>query len=210
MSLVDDLLVGLNTLGLSLPEKSRDKLLAYLKLLEKWNKVYNLTAIREPERMLSQHLLDSLAVLPYIQGESILDVGSGGGLPGVPLAIALPGRNVVLLDSSQKKTTFLKQASIELQLPNISVVCDRVESWRPNRCFDIVISRAFSDLAQFARLAGHLCAPEGALLAMKGVNPHEEATQLPAGVKIERIIPLQVPQLEAQRHLVVMKVTTDG
>lgn len=207
MSLTDDLAAGLKALNLKLPTKRQDVLLSYLALLGKWNKVYNLTAIREPERMLSQHLLDSLAVLPYINGENILDVGSGGGLPGIPLAIALPEKSFVLLDSSHKKTTFLKQAAIELKLPNISVVCDRVENWQPNLRFDIIISRAFSELALFARLAGYLCAPRGAMLAMKGLHPHEEATQLPANVKIDRIIPLQVPQLEAQRHLVVMKVT---
>ena len=164
-------------------------------------------AVNPPqERMLSQHLLDSLTVLPYIKGANILDVGSGGGLPGIPLAIALPEKNVTLLDSNHKKTTFLKQACIELRLSNVAVVCERVESWQPKHKFEIVVSRAFSDLALFAKLAGHLCAPDGVMLAMKGIEPHEEALQLPANVTVEQIIPLKVPMLDAERHLVVMRV----
>lgn len=205
--LAADLAAGLAELGLELPEARRAKLLAYLALLTKWNRVYNLTAIREQERMLSQHLLDSLAVLPHIYGDNILDVGSGGGLPGIPLAIAMPEKKVTLLDSNQKKATFLKQVAIELKLANVTVACDRVENY-PSECkFDTIVSRAFSDLASFARLAGHLCAPNGILLAMKGVIPHEEAAQLPTNVTVEKVIPLKVPMLEAERHLVVMRST---
>lgn len=206
MSLANALANGLADLGLALPPERELLLLKYLDLLAKWNKIYNLTAIREQERMLSQHLLDSLTVLPYIKGSNILDVGSGGGLPGIPLAIALPEKQFTLLDSNHKKATFLKQASIELCLANVTVACERVENWQPEHSFEIVISRAFSDLALFAKLAGHLCAANGAMLAMKGVEPLEEALQLPANVTVEQIIPLKVPTLDAERHLVVMRV----
>jgi 16S rRNA (guanine527-N7)-methyltransferase len=202
-----DLDAGLAELGLALPEERRTALLTYLALMAKWNKVYNLTAIRDQERMLSQHLLDSLAVLPHLHGEYILDVGSGGGLPGIPIAIAMPEKKLTLLDSNQKKTTFLKQAAIELKLANVTVVCDRVENYRAEPKFDTIVSRAFSDLASFVRLASHLCAPNGIMLAMKGVYPHEEAAQLPATISIEKVIPLKVPMLEAERHLVVMRST---
>lgn len=205
--LAAELSAGLAGLGLNLTEEREAMLLGYLALLAKWNKVYNLTAIREQEKMLSQHLLDSLAVLPYLQGDGILDVGSGGGLPGMPLAIAMPEKEITLLDSNQKKTTFLKQAAIELKLANVKVVCGRVENYRTEHKFDTVISRAFSDLASFVRLASHLCAPGGVMLAMKGVFPHEEAAQLPANARIEEVIPLNVPMLEAERHLVVMRAT---
>lgn len=206
MNLADSLSAGLAALELALPQEQVHSLLKYLDLLAKWNKIYNLTAIREQERMLSQHLLDSLTVLPYINASTVLDVGSGGGLPGIPLAIALPEKNFTLLDSNHKKATFLKQACIELSLPNVSVACERVESWEAKHKFEIVISRAFSDLALFAKLAGHLCAPDGVMLAMKGVEPHEEVLQLPENVTVEQIIPLKVPMLDAERHLVVMRV----
>lgn len=206
MTLTDTLSAGLHALGLENLQAGTPRFLDYLALLAKWNKVYNLTAVRDVERMLPQHLLDSLAVLPYIKGNNLLDVGSGAGLPGVPLAIALPEMHITLLDSNHKKTAFLQQACIELKLSNVSVVCERVETWVPASKFDIVISRAFSDLAAFAKLAGHLCAPDGIMLAMKGVFPHEEAGLLPANVIIEQIVPLNVPALEAERHLVVMRV----
>jgi 16S rRNA (guanine527-N7)-methyltransferase len=207
MNLADNLVVGLRDLALDLPPERVQSLLDYLALLAKWNKVYNLTAVREPEQMLSQHLLDSLAVLPYMRGRNILDIGSGGGLPGIPLAIALPEKRITLLDSNHKKAAFLQQACIELKLVNVSVVCERVESWQPPYKFEIVVSRAFSDLATFVKLAGHLCAPDGTMLAMKGVFPHKETVQLPANVAVEQVIPLKVPMLEAERHLVVMRVT---
>jgi len=206
MTLADNLHAGLAEMGLVLPPERVLSLLKYLELLAKWNKIYNLTAIREQERMLSQHLLDSLTVVPYVKGGGILDVGSGGGLPGIPLAIALPEKKFTLLDSNHKKATFLKQACIELHLPNVTVVCERVESWQPKQNFEIIISRAFSDLALFAKLAGHLCAPDGVMLAMKGIEPHEEALQLPENVTVEQVIPLKVPMLDAERHLVVMRV----
>jgi 16S rRNA (guanine527-N7)-methyltransferase len=205
MNLTDKLAIGLHELGLDELQTCIPRLLDYLALLAKWNKVYNLTAVRDLERMLPQHVLDSLAVLPYIKGGNLLDVGSGGGLPGIPLAIAMPEMPITLLDSNHKKAAFLQQACIELRLANVSVVCERVEAWQPPRKFDIVISRAFSELAMFAKLSSHLCATGGVMLAMKGVFPHEETSVLPANIVVEQIIPLKVPALEAERHLVVMR-----
>jgi len=196
---------GLAALQLPLSTKQREQLLAYVRLLDKWNQIYNLTAVRNIDAMLTQHVLDSLAVLPYLEGGTILDVGSGGGLPGIPLAIARPEASVTLLDSNHKKSTFLKQAVIELAVSNGTVVCERAESWRPERLFDVVISRAFSELSEFAALAGHLCAPDGVLAAMKGVHPYEEIAQLPRTFRVSKVIPIRVPGLEADRHLVLLQ-----
>lgn len=205
MTLQSKLAAGLSELDLSLDAATQQRLLDYIGLLHKWNKVYNLTAVREPQKMLTQHVLDSLAVLPYIEGPRLLDVGSGGGLPGVILAIARPDLAVTLLDSNHKKTVFLRQACIELALANVTVVCDRVEAWKPDAGFNQVISRAFSDLGEFVRLAAHLCVPGGRLLAMKGLHPFDELAQLPANITAEQVISLKVPGLEAQRHLVLLK-----
>ncbi|MCZ2174763.1 MAG: 16S rRNA (guanine(527)-N(7))-methyltransferase RsmG, partial [Burkholderiales bacterium] len=172
-------------------------------LLGKWNKVYNLTALRDEEQVISHHLLDSLAVLPQLSAaKRLADIGSGGGLPGIPLAIARPDLEVALVETSQKKSAFQQQAKIELGLANVSVHCTRVEAWRPAEKFDAVISRAFSDLAEFVKLSGHLLAEGGALLAMKGVHPYEEIAQLPAGWRVAEVVPLQVPGVEGARHLV--------
>lgn len=206
MSLAESLSAGLGQLGLSLPEAQRQLLLDYITLLQKWNRVYNLTAVREPENMLYQHLLDSLAVLPYIGAGRLLDVGTGGGLPGIVLAIARPELDITLLDSNQKKTTFLRQACIELDLKNVKVECIRVDDYQPAPLFDMVISRAFSDLGEFARLSAPLCRPGGMLLAMKGVYPHDELAQLPAQFRQHEVVSLNVPGLEAQRHLVILRV----
>lgn len=205
MDLIDDLKAGLRALGLHDLQTCAPRLLDYLTLLAKWNKVYNLTAVRELNRMLPQHLLDSLAVFPYITGNNLLDIGSGAGLPGIPLAIAKPEMPVTLLDSNHKKAAFMQQVCIELGLANVSVVCKRVETWQPVNKFDVVISRAFSELATFVKVANHLCAPNGVMLAMKGVYPEDEMGLLSESVKVERIIPLKVPTLEAERHLVVMR-----
>lgn len=197
---------GLARLNLSLPPEMQQKLLDYVALVEKWNKVYNLTAVREVDKMLTHHLLDSLAVVPHVAtAKTILDVGSGAGLPGIPLALALPGTHVTLLDSNHKKAAFLNQAAIELKLNNVAVICERVEKYQLKQMFSIVISRAFSDLPEFVALAGSLVAPGGTLLAMKGVNPFEEIAQLKGGFKLCGVTPLAVPGLEAERHLVFMK-----
>lgn len=197
---------GLAVLGLKLPAEACDRLLAYAALLGKWNKVHNLTALREESQIVSHHLLDSLAVLPHLgPAQRLADIGSGGGLPGIPLAIARPALEVALVESSHKKSAFLQQAKIELGLANVAVHCERVEALRPEHLFDAVISRAFSDLAEFVRLAGHLVAPGGTLLAMKGLHPYEEIAQLPEGWRVRETKPLSVPGVDAQRHLVIIE-----
>jgi 16S rRNA (guanine527-N7)-methyltransferase len=196
---------GLEELGVPLGREAMTKLIEYLALLEKWNRVYNLTAIRDAEKMISGHLLDCLAVVPHLGGGRVLDVGSGAGLPGIPLAVAKPGIHVSLLDSSHKKAAFLKQAVAELRLKNADVVCERVESWRPTEKFDWIISRALAGLAEFAELTGHLLAPGGVLAAMKGVYPFEEIEQLPANFRASQVLRLSVPGLESERHLVLIE-----
>jgi len=205
MSVEQRLAAGIAALGLALPDGAEAKLLAYLVLLDKWNRVYNLTAVRDAERMVSHHLLDSLAAVPYFQGETVLDVGSGGGLPGIPLAIVRPDLQVTLIDSIAKKTAFLLQAKAELGLANLQVITGRVEHFRPETGFDIVTSRAFSDLREFITLTRHLLKPGGRWLAMKGLYPNEEIAQLPAGVKVSADHALVVPGLEASRHLIVLE-----
>jgi len=196
---------GLTGLGLALDLDARIKLLDYLALIEKWNHVYNLTAIRDEEKMISVHLLDCLAVGPYIGGTRVLDVGSGAGLPGIPLAIARPEMQVTLLESNHKKAAFLQQAVTELQLKNASVTCERAEAWRPAIGFDCIISRALGDLAEFVALAKHLLAPAGAFAAMKGVRPIEEINRLPPDFQVKRVLPLSVPGLDAERCLVLIE-----
>ena len=205
MSVEDQLAAGIAALGLTLPDGAEAKLLAYLALLDKWNRVYNLTAVRDAERMVSHHLLDSLAAVPFFQGRAVLDVGSGGGLPGIPLAIARPELQVTLIDSIAKKTAFLLQAKAELGLKNLNVVTGRVEDFRPESGFDVVTSRAFSDLREFVTLTRHLLKPGGRWLAMKGLYPNEEIDLLPAGVKVSADHALAVPGLEASRHLIVLE-----
>ena len=212
MSPAAQLADGIAALGLAIPETAQTRFLQYLALIQKWNKVHNLTAVREPETMLVRHLLDSLAVLPHIAGPRIADVGSGAGLPGIPLAIARPEWHVLLVESNHKKAVFLQQARIELGLENVEVMAERVENIGRSKGFDTIISRAFSDLVDFIKLAGHLCAEGsekggdgGRLVAMKGVYPHEELEQLPAEFVVEKILPITVPGLNAARHLVIIK-----
>jgi 16S rRNA (guanine527-N7)-methyltransferase len=205
MTIEQQLKAGIAALGLALPEGAEAKLLAYLALLDKWNRVYNLTAVRDAERMVSHHLLDSLAAVPFFQGEAVLDVGSGGGLPGIPLAIARPELQVTLIDSIAKKTAFLLQAKAELGLKSLQVVASRVEDFRPEAGFDIVTSRAFSDLKEFVTLTRHLLKPAGRWLAMKGLYPNEEIAGLPLDVKVSADHALVVPGLEATRHLIVLE-----
>jgi 16S rRNA (guanine527-N7)-methyltransferase len=203
-----DLAAGITALGIALDAAQRRKLTAYLALLSKWNKTYNLTAIREPHRMVTHHLLDALAVVPHLPataGLRILDVGSGGGVPGIPLAIARPDAHVVMIDSNHKKATFLVQAAIELGLRNIESHAVRVEDFAPVQPFDIVISRAFSDLAAFASVAAPHLAPHGKMFAMKGVHPDEELAALPPEVVVLAKAALAVPGLDAARHLVIMQ-----
>lgn len=205
MSLAAQLAQGLAQLGLTLPPQTQERLLEYLALLSKWNRVYNLTAVREPSKMVAQHLLDCLAVVPHVSAATILDVGSGAGLPGIALALAMPRSRVTLLDPGHKKAAFLRQAVIELELGNAEVVCERVEAWATPRRFELVISRALSDLAELAALAGRLVAPGGLLAAMKGVYPYEELAQLPAGYRLKQAIALHVPGVRGARHLVLLE-----
>lgn len=196
---------GVAGMGLALPEAAMDQLASYLALLVKWNRVYNLTAIRDEARLVSHHVLDSLSVVSHLPNGNIVDVGSGAGLPGIPIAIACPSRAVTLLDSNHKKGAFLKQAIAELGLATVQVVIERVEAYRPTESFKIVISRAFSDLADFAKLAGHLCASDGVMIAMKGLHPDDEIAQLPSSWTVEKTFRLEIPQLEASRHLVFLR-----
>ncbi len=204
MNLDTELRRGQAALGLELNDTCQAGLLRYLDLMAKWNKTYNLTAIHEPERMLTHHLLDSLAVLPHVSAERLLDVGSGGGLPGIPLALARPNIDVTLIDASQKKCAFMQQAAIELGLANVTVIHDRVEAFRPAQGFQQIVSRAFSDLSEFVRLTRHLLAPGGEWLAMKGVFPHEELALL-KGARLKRDVALAVPDLGADRHLIILE-----
>ena len=196
---------GLLALCLPLGADQQGLLLQYLVLLEKWNQVYNLTAIRDLTKIVGAHLLDSLSVVPLLTGVSILDVGSGAGLPGIPLAVAMPGCEVTLLDSNHKKAAFLRQAVADLALKNANVVCERVESWVAPKGFDVIISRAFSDLGEFVSLAARLLAPRGVIAAMKGLHPFEELERLPSEFRVKEVRALQVPGLEANRHLVLIE-----
>ena len=204
MSLAEKLAQGIAELGLHLPVATQHQLLDYLALIAKWNRIHNLTAVRESARMVSDHLLDCLAVVPHLDARTVLDVGSGAGLPGIPLALVWPQAGVTLLDSNHKKAAFLRQATIELGLSNTEVVCERVEKWQPQREFELVISRAVSDLSEFLKLAGRLCAAHGTVAAMKGLYPHEELAQLPDGFSLRSVVPLKVPGLRAERHLVLL------
>ncbi|WP_153130188.1 16S rRNA (guanine(527)-N(7))-methyltransferase RsmG [Dechloromonas hortensis] len=194
---------GLAALGLDLPDAAQQQLLAFRDLLLKWNRTYNLTALRDPEQAISHHLLDSLAILPHVGPGALLDVGSGGGLPGIPLAIARPELAVSMVDTVQKKATFLQQAAIELGLKNVSAHHARVEEMRGQ--YAQISSRAFAEIGLFISLTRHLLAPGGRWLAMKGVRPDQELQALPADITVEAIIPLTVPGLDAERHLIILK-----
>lgn len=197
---------GIAKAGLPIDEQKQQKLLAYLTLMQKWNKVHNLTAVRDPDEMVTLHLLDSLVVLPFIDAKNLLDVGSGAGLPGIPLAICLPNLKVTVIDSNQKKVSFMRQAKAELGIENLEVLGGRVEDVGTSRKFDIVISRAFSDLDLFISLTRDLLDKKGKWLAMKGVYPEAELTALDknTGIKASKVEELKVPGLPAQRHLVFL------
>ena len=176
---------GLSQLGQSLSDLQQEKLLRYVELLDKWNKAYNLTAIRQPEQMVPRHLLDSLAVTPYIYGNQILDVGTGAGLPGIPLAIALPTKQFTLLDSNGKKTRFVQQVISELELSNVNVVHSRVEDYKPSVSFGTIISRAYSSIREMLQQTQHLAADGSKFFAMKGIYPQDELDDLPSGFELE-------------------------
>ncbi len=205
---------GLAALGLALDEGQCERLIAYIELLAKWNRVYNLTAIRDPLEMVTRHLLDSLAIAPHLErrrnrrgGLRVIDVGTGAGLPGIPLAIAQPDSTFFLLDSNGKKTRFLTQAKAELGLSNVTVVHSRVEEFCPEALFDVVLSRAFAALPDILAGSRHLLGPRGRVLAMKGAVHKAELQGLPEGVSISEVVPLSVPGLEGEaRHLICIGV----
>lgn len=199
---------GLNELDLNIDESVQVKLLDYVGLLHKWNRTYNLTAVRKPELMVTRHLLDSLVIYPYLQAGRILDVGTGAGLPGIPLALIRPDDEFYLLDSNSKKTRFVTQAVSELELNNVTVVKSRVEEFQPGQVFNTIMSRAFSTLANMVTGTRHLLDSEGVLLAMKGVYPVAEVDDLPAGFELSASIELKVPGLDAERHLLIIRPMT--
>lgn len=205
----DELSRGATELGIELNEHQHSQLLGYLALLIKWNKAYNLTAVRDPNEMVSRHLLDSLSVVPFVaQGRaSWLDVGSGGGMPGIPLAIMFPDRQFTLLDSNGKKTRFLTQVKLELKLANLEVIHSRVEAFTPSVPFSGICSRAFSSLQDFSDWTRHLGDTDTRWLAMKGVHPDDELQALPADFELTATHVLKVPGCQGQRHLLILRRT---
>ncbi|RTE65416.1 16S rRNA (guanine(527)-N(7))-methyltransferase RsmG [Amphritea opalescens] len=191
-------------IDLQLSDEQYGQLLKYHALLVKWNKTFNLTAVRSPEEMISRHLIDSLSVLPYIDVERLIDVGSGPGLPGIPLAICRPDLPITLLDSNIKKSRFQFQAKAELGLANVEVIHERVEKYTPEVLFDGVISRAFASLQDMLHWTTHLCADEGIFLAMKGMYPVEEIELLPESINLRQSVRLNVPGTEGERHLLML------
>ena len=211
-TLAESLDAGLDELGLPLSAAQRTALIDYVALLAKWNATYNLTAIREPARMVTHHLLDSLAAVPVIDAMTadrapvtLLDIGSGAGLPGIPIAVARPSWRITMLEPVHKKSAFITQAIAELKLENAQALAVRAEHHRGGSAATLAISRAFADLASFAHVAMRHVAADGALLAMKGVHPDEELRELPPEFTVERTLALQVPGIDAARHLVVIK-----
>ncbi|MBW9335790.1 16S rRNA (guanine(527)-N(7))-methyltransferase RsmG [Herbaspirillum aquaticum] len=204
---------GAKSMGLALSAAQIDKLMAYQALLAKWNKVYNLTALRDPAQMVTHHLLDSLsAVSAFAGAQRVLDVGAGGGLPGIVLAIwaaeAQPQMQITLVDTVSKKTAFLNQVKAQLHLGNVSVLHARVEQLPVEQQYDVITSRAFAELKDFVTWSNHLLQQGGKYIALKGVLPQEEIDRLPAGWKVQQVQPLQVPGLDAERHLIFMERTT--
>ena len=181
-----------------------NKIQAYLELLLKWNKTYNLTAIRSEKQMLSHHILDSLIIAPYLQGQRILDVGTGPGFPGLPLAMLMPERSFFLLDSNAKKTRFVSQVVMELKLANVEVITSRVENYQPDQGMDTVVSRAFTSLTEFVQKTSRFCVKKGLLIAMKGRYPTDEISSLEPATDFE-VIELEVPDLDAERHLILIR-----
>lgn len=194
---------GLAALGIALAAGGEDRLLAFRDLLLKWNRTYNLTAITDPQAAIAHHLLDSLAILPWVGEAPLLDVGSGGGLPGIPLAIARPALEVTMVDAVQKKVSFLQQAAIELHLPNARACHSRIEQLAGQ--YAQISSRAFAELADFIRLTRPMLAPGGRWLAMKGQYPEAELKALPADIRVDAVHSLVVPGLAAERHLIILK-----
>jgi 16S rRNA (guanine527-N7)-methyltransferase len=206
----DQLSTGLAVMGLDLSDDQQKRLLAFLGLLNKWNRAYNLTAVRDESQMVSRQLLDSLSILPWVTTDHLLDVGAGGGLPGIPLAITLPDRQFTLLDSNGKKTRFLNQCVLELGLDNVQVIHGRAEDCTPSRPFGQISSRAFTALENLAHWCGGLLANEGEFLAMKGQFPDDEVAALPAGWQVKSSHSLEVPGADGERHLLVVARAADS
>ena len=207
MSVAERLRDGVATMGLALEARALERFAQHLGLVEKWNRVHNLTAVRDPEQMVTVHVLDSLALLPSLgDARRIVDVGTGAGFPGIVIAIADPSRHVTLLDASHKKASFLEQAKAELHLDNATVVCERVQDFKPAQRFDAVVSRAFADLQDFVAQGAHLLGPGGRMLAMKGVYPYDEIARVPASHRVASVEELHVPALDAKRHVVRIEV----
>lgn len=203
----EELSTGARQLGVELSEAQHAQLLAYLALLIKWNKAYNLTAVRNPDEMVSRHLLDSLSVMPFIHSARWLDVGSGGGMPGIPLAILHPEKQVTVLDSNGKKTRFLTQVKLELKLDNLTVIHKRVEEFQPELPFTGIVSRAFSSMENFTNWTRHLGDEQTQWLAMKGLHPADELVALPADFRVDSEQALTVPGCQGQRHLLILRRT---
>lgn len=196
---------GAEQLGLSLSEEQATKLVRYVELMNKWNKAYNLTSVRSPEQMMTRHIVDSLAILPFISGKRIIDVGTGPGLPGMPLAIMMPQSEFTLLDSLGKRVRFMKQCVHELNLSNVTPVQSRVEAFDPGPGFDIVLSRAFASLKDMLHWCAHLVDSSGTFMALKGQYPHDEIAQVSSHFHIEEVHSLAVPGLDEERHLIAVK-----
>ena len=203
----EELSRGARQLGIDLSDSQHSQLLAYLALLIKWNKAYNLTAVRDPDEMVSRHLLDSLSVVPFIAGDRWLDVGSGGGMPGIPLAILFPEMKVTVLDSNGKKTRFLTQVKLELKLDNLEVIHSRVEAFKPELPFTGIVSRAFSSLEDCTEWTRHLGDTDTRWLAMKGLHPADELVALPTDFHLDSAQALTVPGCQGQRHLLILRRT---
>ncbi|ELY6213473.1 16S rRNA (guanine(527)-N(7))-methyltransferase RsmG [Cronobacter dublinensis] len=195
----------LDDAGIALPEHQKAQLVAYVDMLNKWNKAYNLTSVRDPNEMLVRHIMDSIVVEPHLNGSRFIDVGTGPGLPGVPLAIVRPDSHFTLLDSLGKRVRFLRQVQHELKLENITPVQSRVEAFPAEPPFDGVISRAFASLSDMVNWCHHLPGEQGRFYALKGQRPDDEITALPAGFAVEEIVRLSVPRLDGERHLVILK-----
>jgi len=193
------LVSGIASLNLHVTDEKIDQLLSFIKLIEKWNKAYNLTAIRDREEMARLHILDSLAIVPHIEGKRVIDIGTGAGLPGIPLAICLPEIDFTLLDSNAKKTRFVQQVVLELKLKNVEVLHSRVENYHPEKTYDAVLTRAFAGLSDIVKLTAHLLSKDGVLLAMKGQNLDAELTEIAAK---KSVISVSVPGTDVERCLV--------
>lgn len=196
------LVSGITSLNLNITDEKIDRLLGFIKLIEKWNKAYNLTAIRDREEMARLHILDSLAIVPHIEGKRIIDIGTGAGLPGIPLAILLPEISFTLLDSNAKKTRFVQQVVLELKLKNVEVLHSRVENYHPDQAYDAVLTRAFAGLPDIVKLTAHLLAKDGVLLAMKGQNLDTELAELTESAAKKSVISVSVPGTDVERCLV--------